>query len=177
VPAEENLGHSSTTLLARIVVVQQNRHVGKPAAHVHAAATGERHNRARIGRGHSFHQRILAPGQREGAIMPLALTGCVEAHRKNYHVRQRCVLFCLRRNQIRLIGKPEPKTRAGGVGQVVGLDADGLIRRELERGVLRHLPLGVDLFENLLAVDEYLEGIFAAGSRNQQIFAGAARTE
>ena len=45
----------------------------EPAARIHAAAAGEGDDGVRIGRGHGFDQRVLSPGQREGAVVALAL--------------------------------------------------------------------------------------------------------
>ena len=71
--AEENLGDGRAALLAGILGVQQRGNLVEPAPRIHAAAAGEGDDGVRIGRGDGFDQRVLSPGQREGAVVSFAL--------------------------------------------------------------------------------------------------------
>src|SRR5208283_5077362 len=74
VMAEENLRDRRAALLAGIVEVKQGWHFVDPAAHIHASAAGEKNDGAWIGRDHLLDERVLAGGQREGAVVALAFS-------------------------------------------------------------------------------------------------------
>jgi len=65
------------------------------------------------------------------------------------------------RDQIGLVHKPESDARSSGTGHIVGLQIDGLACAQLNRRLSGHLPFGVHLVEQLLAIDENLEAVFA----------------
>ena len=87
--AEENLRDGRAALLAGIVEVEQGGDFIDPAAHVHAAAAGEEHDGAGIGSDHLLDERVLAGGQREGAVVALALGFGVESDGDDHHVSLR----------------------------------------------------------------------------------------
>ena len=94
--AEEDLSYRGAALLARIPAIHHCRNIIKPTRHIHAPAASEHHDGARIGCCHRTHQRILPPGQVEGAVMSLALCRRIKPDGNNDCVRFGSELLCLR---------------------------------------------------------------------------------
>ena len=101
--AEDHFSNSRAAFLARIPGVQQRGNLVEPAAHVHGAAAGERDDGVRILRRDRFNQRVLTPGQREGAVVAFALGRRIEADGNHHRIGELRKLLCFGRNKVGLI--------------------------------------------------------------------------
>ena len=106
--------------------MEQDRDLREPAAGIESAAAGEGDDNVGIGGGDGFDERILAVGQREGAVGAFAFGGVIEADGGDHHIRLRGVLLHLERDHVRFIDESEAEADAGEGGLVIGDNGDGL---------------------------------------------------
>ena len=97
-----------------------------------------------------------------------SVTGLKPTARTTTSAMRREVL-CVGRDQVGLVDEADSEVIAGGVGQIVGLHMDGLVLGEFDGGVLGDLALGMNLVEDLLAIGENLEAVFAGAGGYEQI--------
>src|ERR1035437_9126013 len=102
--AEEDLGAGRAAFLAGGGRLRPRGTRGEPAAGVRAAAAGEGDDGVRIDGGGSLDERVLAPGQLEGAVVALAFGGRVEADGHYRDIGRGGELSGVFRDQVRFQG-------------------------------------------------------------------------
>ena len=175
--AKQHLRNGVAAFLSGIPGVQQCRHLVQPQRGVHRAARSQRHYRVRIGRGHGLNQRVLSPGQGEGAVRSFALGRSIEAHGDNRHIRGGRKFLHVLANQLVLIKHGNAETVALEARQIIGNNAHLLPGGQHNRGPLWMLALDLLLLDFLFAVHAHRVVVAAVGRGQHQILACLACLE